>query len=185
MARQGYRGPLKRAPARREPSNPLRVGDGGMPSLKDAPNPRHVPNPRCTLHLSPSPKGGLKPQHPLRVAGKCRPQLPPPLRQPNRPPPREMATKKLPWTPLRHAHEMEKPSLINGGSLAHSMMKALICPKVRGGRRTTPPSSGTISEGITPIYPWPNSGRFMNQSSGIWGPAGSFGPCSRRRTPCS
>ena len=71
------------------------------------------------------------------------------------------------------------------GSLARSMMKALICPRVRGGRRTTPPSSGTISEGITSRYPWPSSGRFMNQSSSIWGPTGSFGLCSRRRTPCS
>ena len=134
MVRQGYRGPLKWAPARREPSNPLRVGDRGVPSLKDAPNPRRVPNPRHALHFSPSPKGGLKPQHPLRVAGKRGPQLtpPPPLRRPHRPPPGEMATKKLPWTPLRHTPKMEKPSLINGGSLAHSMMKALICPRVRG-----------------------------------------------------
>ena len=37
-------------------------------------NPRYVPNPRHALHLSPSPKGGLKPQHTLRVTGK---QLPP------------------------------------------------------------------------------------------------------------
>ena len=151
----------------------------GVPSLKDAPNPRCIPNP------SPSPKGGLKPQHTLRVAGKRRPQLPPPppLQRPHRLLPREMAAKKL--TPLRCAPKMEKPSLINGGSLACSMMKALICPRVRGGRRTTPPSSGTISEGITPRYPWPSSGQFMNQSSSIWGPAGSFRPCSRRRTPCS
>ena len=181
MVWQGSRGPLKWAPARWEPSNPLRVGDGGVPSLKDA------PSPRCTLHLSPSPKGGLKPQQPLRVTGKRGPQLtpPPPLRRPNRPPPREMSAKKCPWTPLRHALGMEQPSLISGGSLVHLRMKALICPRVRGGRRTTPPSSVTFSEGITPRYPWPSSGRFMNQSSGIWGLAGSFGPGSRRRTPCS
>ena len=39
--------------------------------------------------------------------------------------------------------------------------------------------------GHFPTYPWPSSGRFMNQSSGTWGLAGSFGPGSRRRTPCS
>ena len=164
MARQGYRGPLKWAPARWEPSNPLSAGEAltprGMPSLKDAANPRCVPNPRCAFHLSPSPKGGLKPQHPLRVAGKHGPQLPPPppLQQPHRPPPMEMAAKKWPWTLLRCTPEMEEPSLINGGSLARSMMKARICPRVRGRRRITPPSSGTISEGITPRYPWPSSG---------------------------
>ena len=185
MAWQGYRGPLKWAPARREPSNPLRVGDGGVPSLKDAPNPRCVPSPRCTLLVSPSPKGGLKPQQPLMVTGKHGLQLtpPPPLWWPNRPPPREMSVKKLPWTPLRHAPEMEQPSLIS--ALAHLMMKALIGPRVRGGRRTTPPSSVTFSEGITPRYPCPNSGQFMNQYSGIWGLTRSFGPCSRRRTSCS
>ena len=33
-------------------------------------------------------------------------------------------------------------------------------------------------------YPWTSSEQFMNQSSGIWGLAGSFEPGSRRRTPC-
>ena len=179
MVRRGSRGPLKWAPARQEPSNPLR--DRGMPSLKDAPSPRH------TLRLSPSPKGGLKLQQPLKVTGKCRPQLtlPPPLQQANRPPHREMPAKKCPWTPLRCALRMEPPSPRSGGTLVLSMTKAPTCPRVRGGRRTTPPSSVTSSEDISPTYPWPSSGRFTNQSSDTWGLAGSFGPGLRRRTPCS
>ena len=54
---------------------------------------------------------------PLRVTGKCGPQLTPPspLQQPNRPPPREMAAKKWPWTPLRPTPGMEQPLLISGG----------------------------------------------------------------------
>ena len=148
MVRQGSRGPLKWAPARQKPNNPLRVGDGGVPSLKDAPSPRRA------LHLSPSPKGGLKPQQPLRVTGKCGPQLtPPPLWWPNRPPHREMSTKKHPWTPMRCAPRTEPPSLISGGSLVRLRTKARICPRVRGGRQTTPPSSITSSEGITPQIP--------------------------------
>ena len=41
------------------------------------------------------------------------------------------------------------------------------------------------SEGTTLTYPRPSSGRSSNQSSETWGLAGSSGPNSRRRTPCS
>ena len=109
MVRSGSRGPLKWAPVRREPSNPLR--DGGAPSLKDAPSPGR------TLRLSPSLKGGPKPQQPLKMIGKRGPQLtlPPPLQQPSRPPHRERLTKKHLWTPLRCALGEEPPSLSSGG----------------------------------------------------------------------
>ena len=176
MVRQGSRGPLKWVPARREPSSPLR--DEGVPSLKNN------PSPRCAFHLSPSPKGGLRLRQPPKVIDRHGPQLTllPPLWWPNRPPHREMSIRKCLWTPLRCALKTEPPSLKNGGILVLSMTKAPTCPRVRDGRRTTPPSSVISSEDITPICPWPSSGRSTNQSSDTWGLAGSFGPDSRRRT---
>ena len=177
MVRSGSRGLLKWAPVRQEPSNPLR--DGGVPSLKDAPSPRH------TLHLSPSPKEGLRLRQPLKVAGKRGPQLtPPPLQWPNRLPQREMLARKHLWTSLRCVLGKEPPLLSSGGTLVLLMTKALTCPKVRAGRWITSPSSTTSSEGTTLTYPQPSSGRSSNQSSDTWGLARSSGPDSRRRTPC-
>ena len=152
-----------------------------MHSLKDVPSPRHA------LCLSSSPKGGLKLRQPLKVTGRHGPQLtlPPPLRWPNRPPHWEMLTKKCLWTPLRCALGKEPPSLRSGGTLVLSMTKVLTCPRVRGGRQTTPPSSTTSSEDISLTYPWPSSGQLSNLSSDTWGLARSSGPNSRRRTLCS
>ena len=97
MVRSGSRGLLKWAPVRWEPSNALR--DGGVPSLKDALSPRRA------LHLSPSPKEGLRLRQPPEVIGKHGPQLtlPPPLQRPSRPPHREMLAKRCLWTPLNCA----------------------------------------------------------------------------------
>ena len=117
---------------------------------------RTLPVPDTPSHLSPSPKGGLKLQQPLKVTGRCRPQLtpPPPLQRPNRPPHKEMSTRKCQWTPLRCALRTEPPSLRSGGNLVLSRTKAPTCPRARGGRQTTPPSSVTSSEDISPTYPW-------------------------------
>ena len=177
MVRSGSRGPLKWAPVRREPSHPLR--DRGTPSLKD------TPSPGCTFRLSP--KGRPKPRQPVRVIGKCGPQLtlPPPLWRPNKPPHRERLTKKCLWTPLRCAPREEPPLLSSRGTLVLLMTKAPTYPKARAGRRITSPSSTTSSEGTTLTYPRPSSGRSSNQSSDTWGLARSSGPNSRRRTPCS
>ena len=178
MVRYGSRDPLKWAPVRREPSNPLRGRN--VPSLKDAPSPRHA------FCLSPSPKGRPKPRQPPKVIGKRGPQLtlPPPLWWPSRPPHRERLTRKCLWIPLRCALRGEPPSLSSGKNLILLMTKAPTCLRARAGRRITPPSSATSSEGITLTYPQPSSGRSLNQSSDTWGLAGSSGPDSRRRTSC-
>ena len=179
MVRSGSRDPLKWAPVRWEPSNPLR--DGGTPSLKDTFSAGRA------FRLSPSLKGRPKPRQPPKVIGKHGPQLtlPPPLRQPSRPPHRERLTKKCLWTSLRCTLREEPPSLSSRGTLVLLTTKAPTCPKARVGRRITSPSSATSSEGTTLTYPRPSSGRSLNQSSDTWGLAGSSGPDSRRRTPCS
>ena len=152
-----------------------------MPSLKD------VPSPRCALRLSPSPKGGLKLRPPLKVTGRHGPQLtlPPPLWQPNRPPPLKKPARKCLWTPLRCTLGKDPPLLSSWGTLVLSTTKVPTCPKVRAGRQITPPSSATSSEDISLTYPWLSSSRLSNQSSDTWGLAGSSGPDSRRKTPCS
>ena len=179
MVRSGSRGPLKWAPVRQEPSNPLR--DRGAPSLKDAPSPRCAPPPESQsqrrTQTTTTSEGDRQVQGPQLT-------LPPPLQQPSRPPHRERLTKKCLWTPLRCTLREEPPSLSSGGTLVLLMTKAPTCPKARAGRRITSPSSATSSEGTTLTYPRPSSGRSSNQSSDTWGLAGSSGPDSRRRTPC-
>ena len=110
-----------------------------MPNLKD----------------NPSPEGGPQLQQPLKVTGRCGPQLtlPPPLRWPNRPPHRETPARKCLWTPLRCALRTAPPSLRSGETLVLLMTKAPTCPRARGGRRTIPPSSVTSSEDISPHIP--------------------------------
>ena len=140
-------------------------------------------------HLPPEsqPKGGPKPRQPPKVIGKCGLQLtlPPPLWQLSSPPHRERPARKCLWTPPRCTLRGEPPSLSSGETLVLLMTKALTCLRARAGRQITPPSSTTSSEGTTPTYPWPSSGRSSNQSSDTWGLTGSSGPNSRRRTSCS